>query len=360
MSVGRRIAQRRWELDLNQSQLAEKAGLKPAAINQYESGERRPNFEALIKLAGALKVSTDYLIGSSEFSDLTNDPTVKALMKTLQYLTEDKRIKMLNFAFFLLNQEFSLDLPVFDDAGEYAEHLLRDADQDTLPVDVHAIAERLNIQIVETTGLEYEGILFKGPESSLILVDQNAGSQNRKRFTIAHLLGHFIIPWHIKSMFSCRKYGTSSLKTDDVMEMEANRFAAALLIPKLHLEKEIFEKRPTLEQLEALANEKYHVSLFALINVLIEYTGQKHALINTGSKIIEKTFQGSRPVVGELHPGSIAAELLSDPPAEKTSRGGYVPASCWFLDASQDEKVYEDSMYNPEFGAVLTLLTSEV
>jgi transcriptional regulator with XRE-family HTH domain/Zn-dependent peptidase ImmA (M78 family) len=360
VSIGRRIAQRRRELNLNQTQLAEKAGLRPAAINQYESGERRPSYEALIKLAGALKVSTDYLIGSSEAGELTSDPTIKAIIKTMQCLTEEKRVKILNFAYFLINQSLSLEAPVFDDAGEYADYLLSQTGQSAPPVDIQLIAESLGIKIIETSGLEHEGILFKAPEGSIILLDEKSGSEIRKRFTIAHLLGHHIIPWHLKSAFFCRRHGTSSLKTEDVMEMEANRFAAALLMPKLHLEKEILEKRPSLEQLEQLAHKKYRVSLFALANALIEYTGKRYTLVNTGSMTIDKTFRGNRPVVETLHPHSFAAGLLSDPPAQKTSRGGYVPASYWFLDASPEEKVYEESMYNPEFGAVLTLLTAEI
>jgi len=359
MSVGQRIAQRRGELGFNQTELAQKAGLKPAAINQYESGERRPSYEALIKLAGALKVTTDNLIGGDGFSqDVMNDPTVKTILKMVGFLSEDKKMQLLNFGFYLLNQDFSTKYPVLGDVADYAEFLLRDTSFN-LPVNINAITNNLNLKIIETTDAGYEGILFKDFDGGLIVLDNIIEDKNRRRFTIAHLLGHFVIPWHMKKVFYCRKYGTSLLQTDDIMEMEANNFAAALLMPKFNLERDLLKKRPTLDQLETLAHQKYHVSLFALTNRLIEYTVNKHALINSKNNKIEKTFQGNRPLVENLQPNTFAAEFFANPPAEKTTRCGSVPASYWFDDASQNEMVYEESMYNPMYKAVLTLLTSE-
>lgn len=359
MSVGLRIAQKRMELGLNQTELAQRAGLKPAAINQYESGERRPSYEALIKLAGALKVSTDYLIGSGEpDNSITDDPTVKTVLKTIQCLSDEKKSRVLEFAFFLLNHEFPRIGHIFGDTGEYAGHILRQTSQDSVPVDLDAIAASLQVRILEVTGLECEGVLVKEPGRGMILLDSETGDPNRRRFTTAHLLGHYVIPWHLKSVFYCRSYGTSSLKTLDVLEMEANRFAAALLMPRLHLERDIINRRPSIKQLESLAHEKYRVSLFALVNMLIECTGNRYALVNSRNNKIEKAYQGDRPLVEKLNPNTIAAGFFIGPPAEKTTRSGYVPASFWFLDASPGETVYEESMYNPELSAVLTLLTS--
>ncbi len=48
---------------LSQSGLAKKTGLMPAAISHFETGERRPSLDNLIKLVDALSVSSDYLLG---------------------------------------------------------------------------------------------------------------------------------------------------------------------------------------------------------------------------------------------------------------------------------------------------------
>lgn len=47
----------------SQAELADKAGLQPAAISHFETDERTPSFHNLSKLANALNVSIDYLLG---------------------------------------------------------------------------------------------------------------------------------------------------------------------------------------------------------------------------------------------------------------------------------------------------------
>ena len=51
---------------LSQSELAEKSGLQASAISHFESGTRKPSFNNLRRLADALKVSTDYLLGRTD------------------------------------------------------------------------------------------------------------------------------------------------------------------------------------------------------------------------------------------------------------------------------------------------------
>ena len=48
---------------LDQARLAEKSGLPPSSISHFEAGSRRPSFENLHRLANALDVTTDYLLG---------------------------------------------------------------------------------------------------------------------------------------------------------------------------------------------------------------------------------------------------------------------------------------------------------
>lgn len=48
---------------LSQEDLARKTGLQPSAISHFETGARKPSFDNLRRLADALEVTTDYLIG---------------------------------------------------------------------------------------------------------------------------------------------------------------------------------------------------------------------------------------------------------------------------------------------------------
>jgi transcriptional regulator with XRE-family HTH domain len=58
---GEVVAERRAELDLNQDELAHRAGLSLSTIQKYEAGEREPRARAIIQLAEALEISADSL-----------------------------------------------------------------------------------------------------------------------------------------------------------------------------------------------------------------------------------------------------------------------------------------------------------
>lgn len=51
---------------LTQKQLADLTNMTERGIQRYESGERKPNFDALLALSTALDVSADYLLGRSK------------------------------------------------------------------------------------------------------------------------------------------------------------------------------------------------------------------------------------------------------------------------------------------------------
>tara|TARA_X000001316_G_C912563_1_gene27568 strand:+ start:129 stop:485 length:357 start_codon:yes stop_codon:yes gene_type:complete len=55
----------------SQSELAKKADMPPSSIAHFESGSRKPSFATLRKLANALEVSTDYLLGRVDDPGLT-------------------------------------------------------------------------------------------------------------------------------------------------------------------------------------------------------------------------------------------------------------------------------------------------
>jgi transcriptional regulator with XRE-family HTH domain len=49
--------------ELNQAELARRAGLQASAVSHFETGARKPSFDNLKRLADALNVTTDYLLG---------------------------------------------------------------------------------------------------------------------------------------------------------------------------------------------------------------------------------------------------------------------------------------------------------
>jgi transcriptional regulator with XRE-family HTH domain len=47
----------------SQSELAGRADLPPSSVAHFETGSRKPSFDTLRRLATALEVTTDYLLG---------------------------------------------------------------------------------------------------------------------------------------------------------------------------------------------------------------------------------------------------------------------------------------------------------
>lgn len=48
---------------MSQADLAQRTGLRTSAVSQFETGARKPSFDNLRRLADALDVTTDYLLG---------------------------------------------------------------------------------------------------------------------------------------------------------------------------------------------------------------------------------------------------------------------------------------------------------
>lgn len=52
--------------ELSQGELAKRAGFQASAVSHFETGTRKPSFDNLKRLADALRVTTDYLLGRTD------------------------------------------------------------------------------------------------------------------------------------------------------------------------------------------------------------------------------------------------------------------------------------------------------
>lgn len=61
---------------VSQGELATRAGLPPTSISHFEAGSRKPSFDNLRRLAKALEVTTDFLLGLSDEPEMSaaSDP----------------------------------------------------------------------------------------------------------------------------------------------------------------------------------------------------------------------------------------------------------------------------------------------
>jgi transcriptional regulator with XRE-family HTH domain len=63
----------------SQADLAKVAGLQQSALSHYENGSRRPSFTNLRRLASALNVTTDYLVGQAPAKNVESDDLVQQI-----------------------------------------------------------------------------------------------------------------------------------------------------------------------------------------------------------------------------------------------------------------------------------------
>ena len=75
-TVGERIREIRLDLDLNQDQLAERAGLSKGFLSDVENNKRNIGSENLLKIANVLGASVDYLLRGEITESLPAQPTV--------------------------------------------------------------------------------------------------------------------------------------------------------------------------------------------------------------------------------------------------------------------------------------------
>lgn len=72
---------------LSQSDVASRAGLQPSHISHFEAGRRTPSVDNLHRLADALRVSTDYLLGREDRLAIQGE-SVRRLFKAAARISE--------------------------------------------------------------------------------------------------------------------------------------------------------------------------------------------------------------------------------------------------------------------------------
>lgn len=102
--LGQRIKSSRAAQNISQKDLANQVEVSPSAINQYEKGEKVPSTGTLVKLAEALDISADYLLGASNKKDLFLDNKKKEIFNDLFSLNKRDRMQIMSNISFLKEQ----------------------------------------------------------------------------------------------------------------------------------------------------------------------------------------------------------------------------------------------------------------
>lgn len=73
---GQRLKETRLKIGITQKELAQKVGIDPAEISQYEAGKRTPKWETFNKVLDILGVTADYMMGR-EVTAISDDEEYK-------------------------------------------------------------------------------------------------------------------------------------------------------------------------------------------------------------------------------------------------------------------------------------------
>lgn len=94
-ALGDRIKLKRKELNMSQSELADKVGISYAQIGRYETKDVQPPAKTLTAIADTLGVSPDFLIyGNSDekAKNKLSDPELINQFKAIEDMDEDDRM----------------------------------------------------------------------------------------------------------------------------------------------------------------------------------------------------------------------------------------------------------------------------
>jgi len=152
--------------------------------------------------------------------------------------------------------------------------LLRNIDCFSAPVPVEKVVKSLGatLRYGPYSDGSLAGMLVRG-ENPVIAVN-SAHHKNRQRFTIAHECGHLVLHnenFHIDEDFPILRRDENSSLALDKREVEANQFAAEILMPLDFLKNDLSEKSIDIEDdlgVRSLS-KKYMVSMQAMTYRLI-------------------------------------------------------------------------------------------
>jgi IrrE N-terminal-like domain len=248
----------------------------------------------------------------------------------------------------------------------------------TLPIDLELVRQMLpdtpfgrGTSIKEPANLTWnasEGALVRNPENHAewgIFVNPKARAE-RRRFTVAHELGHFVLHRATQATFNCDKESVyTGIDTLKAIEREADDFASNLLMPGNMLRDRIDGKRIDIYLLGALAKE-FGVSLEAMCIRLVKYTEQRAVLVYWDNGFLKyqwpsgearrtrvrlrKTADPQEPLLGTL---------AADEEIAQEWDGVDMPASAWCTSEASDIRLRELKHTYADGNRVLSLLMLE-
>jgi Zn-dependent peptidase ImmA (M78 family) len=244
---------------------------------------------------------------------------------------------------------------IYNYPEQYAQDIVSSFEL-TPPIAISKICEELDIKVNYETLTSMEALLIVSEGKRNIIIDNSRSIYlQRERFTIAHEIGHYLIPWH-ENIQGCKKI--MDFNSDDKFECQANDFASELLVPKSNLLDDIKGKKVTLILIKNLA-EKYNVSLVVIARRVLEFTESQAIILicyPKGKKYIQMKSKSFKEEVRDgIITKSSAHKLLTSYNTSAEIKD-ILDSNIWFKEHGKSYNIVEESMFQNNLGRVFTLL----
>jgi hypothetical protein len=259
-------------------------------------------------------------------------------------------------------------------ASRRAEALVRAWGLDALPIDVHAIAAKEGIEVrpMPSSIRGVSGMLQRVEEVYGIAYATFADNPGFERFSIAHELGHYFLDGHPEALLAATGLHQSraGFASGDKRELEADHFAASLLMPGPLFERAIAKAGSGFGAIERVA-ETCLTSLTATAIRYAECADEPAAVVVSAGAVVDYWFEsdafkrirgGGWLHRGEpLPPRTPTAAFNRDPGCVERCERREASSSVreWFGDGP-DLELAEDVVGLGSYGKTLTVLFADV
>ena len=243
----------------------------------------------------------------------------------------------------------------------FAKALLKFVDAQQ-PVSLTDVTEKIGLRIEHVNSTGFEGALIRvedRPRGIIAVRESIRREKERERFTIAHEIGHYLLPGHDAANSVCQGDQVELASKDkDSFELAANRFAVELLLPSGAVRR-IVRKFGISMDTCSFVGKQFQASLTAAAVQCVVLSDSNRAALVVSRRGVIEYFKKSPGFSDRIHDGelpseSLAKQLLIGGEIEKK---GMVPARTWVDLPHDDFVITEHSIYMRRYERIITLLT---
>ncbi len=223
------------------------------------------------------------------------------------------------------------------------------------------VASSIGLSIKEVAAKTFDGALVRvaGKPLGRVVINSDIREEGRRLFTLAHEIGHYVLPAHSRTGARCCTRDVQNWAPGlPARELEANRFAAEILMPATLILNEL-RMEPSLRVVRLIAS-RFHTSLTASACRLAELSPYRIAVVwsSSGRRVWYQTSEefGRAVELGPVSPESFAGDCFRDDTVPDHPES--VPAAAWLYENGLVEgaRIWEESVPIPHYDAVLSLL----